>query len=248
MRAGLRVLGVSRGEGGGRVTATAGAEPTNHSSISGMRVPRPTRAPAGPARLRHDHWARPRARGRALHDCWGFEPLQPSPAPLTAPARPPAPRSNASTGGMCSKCFREHEKETAALKQEAADAAVPPTAPAALEAAVEACAEAMAEAEAAPAPPPASAAAPTPPPALEAVPAALAAAAPERPPQANRSRCFACRKKVGLLGFDCRCGYAFCAGHRHAADHACDFDHAARERELLAKANPLIAASKLDKM
>lgn len=27
---------------------------------------------------------------------------------------------------------------------------------------------------------------------------------PEKPKQANRSRCFSCRKKVGLLGFECR--------------------------------------------
>lgn len=27
---------------------------------------------------------------------------------------------------------------------------------------------------------------------------------PEKPVQANRSRCFSCNKKVGLLGFECR--------------------------------------------
>ena len=27
---------------------------------------------------------------------------------------------------------------------------------------------------------------------------------PERPVQANKSRCFCCNKKVGLLGFECR--------------------------------------------
>jgi len=30
-----------------------------------------------------------------------------------------------------------------------------------------------------------------------------------------------CRKKVGLLGFACRCGGVFCATHRLYEDHAC---------------------------
>jgi hypothetical protein len=71
---------------------------------------------------------------------------------------------------------------------------------------------------------------------------------PEKPVQANRSRCFCCNKKVGLLGFECRCGYVYCSGHRHATDHTCTFDYAAFDKERLAKANPVIAASKLDKL
>jgi len=71
---------------------------------------------------------------------------------------------------------------------------------------------------------------------------------PEKPVQANRSRCFTCSKKVGLLGFECRCGYVYCSGHRHAADHSCSFDYASFDRERLAKANPVVAASKIDKL
>lgn len=71
---------------------------------------------------------------------------------------------------------------------------------------------------------------------------------PEKPVQANKSRCFECKKKVGLLGFECRCGYVYCSSHRHAADHSCTFDYAGFDRERLAKANPLVAASKLDKL
>jgi len=71
---------------------------------------------------------------------------------------------------------------------------------------------------------------------------------PEKPVQANRNRCFCCNKKVGLLGFECRCGFVFCSGHRHAADHTCTFDYAAFDKERLAKANPVIAAPKLDKL
>ncbi|KAI8104804.1 hypothetical protein M9434_003356 [Picochlorum sp. BPE23] len=67
--------------------------------------------------------------------------------------------------------------------------------------------------------------------------------------QKNRNRCFKCSKKVGLLGFECRCGYVFCSGHRHAGDgHECSFDYAAFDRQKLAEANPVVAASKLDKL
>ena len=69
-----------------------------------------------------------------------------------------------------------------------------------------------------------------------------------KPEQKNKNRCFSCNKKVGLLGFECRCGYVYCSGHRHAADHDCSFDYAAFDRERLAKANPTVAASKIDKL
>ena len=70
----------------------------------------------------------------------------------------------------------------------------------------------------------------------------------DQPEQKNRSRCFSCNKKVGLLGFECRCGYVYCSNHRHAMDHACTFDYATFDREKLAKANPVVAPSKLDRV
>ncbi|GAB4818700.1 hypothetical protein N2152v2_005746 [Parachlorella kessleri] len=70
---------------------------------------------------------------------------------------------------------------------------------------------------------------------------------PERPVQANRSRCFCCNKKVGLLGFECRCGYVYCSTHRHASEHSCTFDYKTMDREKLAKANPTVAAARVNK-
>lgn len=32
-------------------------------------------------------------------------------------------------------------------------------------------------------------------------------------------RCFACNKKVGITGFECRCRYIFCGIHRYAEEH-----------------------------
>ena len=46
----------------------------------------------------------------------------------------------------------------------------------------------------------------------------------------------------------CSCGYVFCSSHRHAQDHACAFDYQGMDRERLAKANPLVAAAKINKL
>ena len=42
-----------------------------------------------------------------------------------------------------------------------------------------------------------------------------------------------CKKKLGLLGFDCKCGAKFCASHRYPSDHSCSFDFKAAAAETL---------------
>lgn len=64
---------------------------------------------------------------------------------------------------------------------------------------------------------------------------------PKRPVQEDMTKCWICAKKIGLTGFTCRCGYAFCAKHRYAEDHNCDFDHQDFGRAILAKNNPNVA-------
>lgn len=66
--------------------------------------------------------------------------------------------------------------------------------------------------------------------------------------QMNKSRCWACNKKVGLTGFKCRCQYVFCAAHRYADKHNCPIDYKSIGREEVAKHNPAIIASKVDKI
>ncbi|KAJ8903145.1 hypothetical protein NDN08_004257 [Rhodosorus marinus] len=74
----------------------------------------------------------------------------------------------------------------------------------------------------------------------------------EEPPtkrvQKNTSRCFACRRKVGLLGFKCQCSYVFCGEHRYSDKHDCDFDWKARAQERLIRANPVVKADKVQKI
>jgi ribosomal protein S14 len=64
--------------------------------------------------------------------------------------------------------------------------------------------------------------------------------------QKNITRCYQCGKKTGLTGFQCKCGYYFCAAHRHAEDHACAFDHKAHGREILSQQNPKVQTGGLD--
>jgi hypothetical protein len=66
-------------------------------------------------------------------------------------------------------------------------------------------------------------------------------------PPCGSGRCFACNKKTGLTGFICKCGQSFCGSHRYADAHACSFDYKAAAAQQLAKANPVVAASKIDK-
>lgn len=82
------------------------------------------------------------------------------------------------------------------------------------------------------------------PPQAEAAPEA-STSAPSEPPK-KKNRCFVCKKKVGLLGFECKCGRLLCTSHRQAEEHDCDFDYRAEGKKRLADANPLVAFSKVD--
>jgi len=69
---------------------------------------------------------------------------------------------------------------------------------------------------------------------------------PEQPKQQVRKDvCWKCEKRVGYLGFTCRCTYTFCNLHRHFNDHDCSFDYKSMERERLKKDNPLVASKKI---
>jgi len=61
-------------------------------------------------------------------------------------------------------------------------------------------------------------------------------------------RCGMCRKRVGLTGFNCRCGSIFCSIHRYTDKHDCTFDYRSAAQEAIAKANPVVKADKIDKI
>lgn len=65
------------------------------------------------------------------------------------------------------------------------------------------------------------------------------------PKKKKKIRCLTCNKKLGLLGFDCRCGHVFCANHRHPDTHSCTIDYKELGRERLRKDNEAVVADKL---
>ncbi|XP_078283705.1 AN1-type zinc finger protein 6 [Rhinoraja longicauda] len=70
---------------------------------------------------------------------------------------------------------------------------------------------------------------------------------PEKPKQ-KKNRCFTCRKKVGLTGFDCRCGNLFCGLHRYSDKHSCPYDYKADAAEKIRKENPVVVGEKIQKI
>ncbi|XP_047655922.1 AN1-type zinc finger protein 5 isoform X2 [Tachysurus fulvidraco] len=64
----------------------------------------------------------------------------------------------------------------------------------------------------------------------------------------KKNRCFSCRKKVGLTGFDCRCGNLFCAVHRYSDKHDCPYDYRGAAAAQIRKENPIVVAEKIQKL
>eukprot|EP01098_Paradermamoeba_levis_P009656 TRINITY_DN403_c0_g1_i1.p1 TRINITY_DN403_c0_g1~~TRINITY_DN403_c0_g1_i1.p1 ORF type:complete len:194 (-),score=44.21 TRINITY_DN403_c0_g1_i1:201-782(-) len=76
-----------------------------------------------------------------------------------------------------------------------------------------------------------------------------ASTAPSSPqPPTDTTVCAFCPRKVGLLGFDCKCQAVFCSRHRYPEQHNCPFDYKASHKENLKKANPVVTRSKVDKI
>lgn len=130
------------------------------------------------------------------------------------------------TNNMCSKCYRDFIKlmETPVVEKKV-----------------------MAGASSSAAPPLEAAKPDDAPAAAEAVDNKQAEAAQE-PPKPPSNRCLTCRKKVGLTGFQCRCGGTFCSMHRYTDSHQCTFDYKTVAREQIAKQNPVVMAEKINKI
>jgi predicted nucleic acid binding AN1-type Zn finger protein len=67
--------------------------------------------------------------------------------------------------------------------------------------------------------------------------------------QVDHSRCFACRKKVGLLGNRCKaCDCSYCNGHRLPEEHKCEGNFQELAKVEIKKNNPNITAPKIEKI
>ncbi|OWM70483.1 zinc finger A20 and AN1 domain-containing stress-associated protein 9-like [Punica granatum] len=60
-----------------------------------------------------------------------------------------------------------------------------------------------------------------------------------------KNKCRTCSKRVGLLGFQCRCGDLFCRMHWYPEEHACKVDFKTSARKTLAKQNPACIADRM---
>merc|ERR1719282_251029 len=66
--------------------------------------------------------------------------------------------------------------------------------------------------------------------------------------QKDTSHCWKCNRKVGLLGFACKCKYVFCANHRYSDKHNCDFDYRQNQRDQLNKSLEKVEEDKLERV
>jgi len=64
----------------------------------------------------------------------------------------------------------------------------------------------------------------------------------------KKNRCTVCKKKLGLTGFDCRCGGQFCSIHRYSDKHNCTFDYKALGEKEISGNNPVVRAQKVAKI
>jgi len=68
-----------------------------------------------------------------------------------------------------------------------------------------------------------------------------------KPKKPKKAKCGVCKKKLGLTGFECRCGKQFCAIHRYTDKHDCSFDWETLGKDQLRKANPVVQNAKIQK-
>lgn len=64
----------------------------------------------------------------------------------------------------------------------------------------------------------------------------------------KKNRCATCRKKVGLTGFECRCGGLYCAVHRYSDKHNCTFDYREHGAQEIRRNNPVVVGEKIQKI
>ncbi|XKL60562.1 hypothetical protein PGB90_007619 [Kerria lacca] len=64
----------------------------------------------------------------------------------------------------------------------------------------------------------------------------------------KKNRCALCRKKVGLTGFECRCGGLYCGMHRYSDKHNCTFDYRQLGAQEIRRNNPVVIGEKIQKI
>ena len=65
-------------------------------------------------------------------------------------------------------------------------------------------------------------------------------------PKQNQSRCGSCRKKLGLVNFQCKCGGMYCSEHRMSESHSCQYDYQSEHKKLLSTNLVKVIGTKVD--
>ena len=64
----------------------------------------------------------------------------------------------------------------------------------------------------------------------------------------DSDKCEMCSKRIGLLGFLCKCGKKYCGLHRHAETHKCGTDFKREKRLQLEQSLCTIKPNKINKL
>ena len=64
--------------------------------------------------------------------------------------------------------------------------------------------------------------------------------------QIDHSKCYTCKRKVGVMAYKCKCGFTFCKFHRLPEEHDCTYDFAAEQKKRLEEQNPVVSKRQLD--
>lgn len=51
----------------------------------------------------------------------------------------------------------------------------------------------------------------------------------------NKKKCFTCKKKLGLLNFECKCKNMFCSMHLNPESHNCNYNFKEEQKKRLEK-------------
>lgn len=69
-----------------------------------------------------------------------------------------------------------------------------------------------------------------------------------KPVQTDTTKCWSCKRKVGLMGISCKCGYTYCSKHRIPEEHDCEFDFKGASYAKDLEKNPQVAPQKMEKI
>ena len=52
-------------------------------------------------------------------------------------------------------------------------------------------------------------------------------------PKKQKTKCFQCKKKLGLMKYDCQCKHVFCIDCLQPEEHTCQFDYIEQNKNKL---------------